>query len=416
MSAQRIDTAVIGGGQAGLALSYYLTQQGRAHVVLEQGRVAESWRSKRWDSLTLVGPNWTLQLPGFPYQGADPDGFMAKDDVTTFLERYAQSFQAPLRTGVRVIAVEDKPAGDGYVVRMEDTTCEATNVVIATGEYQVPKIPPCGAHLPPEVMQIAAYQYRRPEALPPGAVLVVGSGESGCQIAEELRHTGRTVYLSTGTTGWVPRRYRGRDCIWWAVQAGLFEQTVDTLPPGRPKYVGPQVTSTDGGHDLNLHTLARAGIILLGRLRDIDADRVRFAPDLHENIAKSDAVATNFANAIDAYIHTHGIDAPVEDLPRYTQAYDASGTAPLLELDVKATRLATVIWATGYRPDFSWLRVPVFDAEGYPIHKRGVTSHSGLYFLGLDWLHKRRSGMFLGIGEDAEYLASCIATRTAHGG
>jgi putative flavoprotein involved in K+ transport len=253
-------------------------------------------------------------------------------------------------------------------------------------------------------MQLAAYQYRRPEALPPGAVLVVGSGESGCQIAEELRHTGRTVYLSTGTTGWVPRRYRGRDCIWWAVQAGLFEQTVDMLPPGRPKYVGPQVTGADGGHDLNLHTLARAGVILLGRLQDIDADRVRFASDLHENIAKSDAVATNFSKAIDTYIHTHGIDAPVENLPQYTQAYDASGAAPVLELHVKATRLATVIWATGYRPDFSWLRVPVLDAEGYPIHKRGVTSYPGLYFLGLDWLHKRKSGMFLGIGEDAEYL------------
>ncbi len=416
MSAQRINTVVIGGGPAGLAMSYYLSQQGREHVVLEQGRVAESWRSKRWDSLTLVAPNWTLQLPGFPYQGDDPDGYMSKDDVVAFLERYAHSFQASLRTGVQVMSVEQPPAGDGYLVRTDDTILEAVNVVIATGEYQVPKIPPCGAHLSPEVVQIAAFNYRRPQALPPGAVLVVGSGESGCQIAEELRHNGRTVYLSTGTTGWGPRRYRGRNGIWWAVQAGLFDQTVDTLPPGRPKYVGPQVTGTDGGHGLNLHTLARDGVMLLGRLQDIDADRVRFAPDLHENIAKSDTFATNYCQAIDDYIHTHGIDAPVADLSRYTQAYDVSGAAPMLELDVKAAGLAAVIWATGYRPDFSWLHVPVLDEEGYPVHKRGVTSHSGLCFLGLDWLHKRKSGIFLGVGEDAEYLASCLATRTANGG
>ena len=217
---------------------------------------------------------------------------MSKDAVVAFLERYADSFQAPLRAGVRVMAVEPQPASDGYVVRTDDPILEAANVVIAAGEYQVPTIPACGARLPPEVVQIAAFDYRRPQALPPGAVLVVGSGESGCQIAEELRGNGRIVYLSTGTTGWAPRRYRGMDGIWWAVQVGLFEQTLDTLPPGRAKYIGPQVTGVDGGHDLNLHTVARDGVILLGRLQDIDADKVRFAPDLPENIAKSDTFVT----------------------------------------------------------------------------------------------------------------------------
>jgi putative flavoprotein involved in K+ transport len=412
MIARRIDTVVIGGGKAGLAMSYCLTQRRREHIVLEEGRVAESWRSKRWDSLCLVGPNWTVQLPGFPYQKGDPDGYMSKDEVTTFLERYAQSFGAPVRTSVRVTSVDQASIGSGYVMRMDGGgTIEAANVVVATGEYQMPKIPASAATLPSDVVQIAAFDYRHPGMLPPGAVLVVGSGESGCQIAEELRASGRSVYLSTGTNGWVPRQYRGKNSVWWIERMGRWDHTVDDLPPGRPKFIGPQTTGKDGGHDLNLHTLARAGVTLLGRVEDIDGPWIRFAPDLHENVTKSDAFATAFRNAVDECVQANGIDVAPSDFPRHTEAYAAAGSDPIRELNVTVAKLTALIWATGYRPDFGWLRLPVLDEQGYPVHKRGVSDHPGLYFLGFDWLYKRKSGLLLGVGEDAEYLSSCIQAR-----
>ena len=409
---RHIDTVVIGGGQAGLAMSYCLTQRGFEHIVLERNRLVESWRSKRWDSLTLVAPNWTLDLPGFAYDGLDPDGFMSKDEVVAFLERYAASFDAPLQTGTAVRAVANDPAGNGYILETDRTTFRAKSVVIATGEYQLPKVPLSSANLSPRVAQVAAFDYRHPDALPTGAVLVVGSGESGCQIAQELRDAGRAVYLSTGTTGWIPREYRAKDGVYWAIEVGVFDQTVDTQPPGRPKYVGPQSTGRDGGHDLNLHTLARDGVVLLGRLEGIDAETVTFASDLHENIGASDEFALGFCTAVDEYIEANGLDAPVEEIPRYSDAYERSSADPILELDLVATGIAVVTWATGYRPDFGWVRVPVLDDLGYPIHDRGVTRWPGLYFLGLDWLYKMKSGTFLGIGEDAEYLATAIAQRS----
>ena len=245
--------------------------------------------------------------------------------------------------------------------------------------------------------------------LPDGAVLVVGSGESGCQIAEELRQSGRNVYLSTGTTGWLPRRYRGKDTVWWAAKIGLFDQTVDTLPPGPPKFVGPQQTGQGGGHDLNLYTLARDGVILLGRLQDISGGKFRFASDLYENIAKSEEFTIDLCKFADEYIQVNGIDAPPEDTPRFTQAFRES-REPISELDIQATGITAVIWATGYRPDFRWLQVPILDEGGYPIHKRGVTKCPGLYLLGFDWLYKFKSGLLFDGGEDAEYIAFCIAT------
>jgi putative flavoprotein involved in K+ transport len=412
---QDVDVVVVGGGQAGLAMSYYLTQQGRQHIVLEQKRIAESWRSKRWNSLVLVAPNWTLQFPGFSYKGDDPDGFMSKDEVAAFFEQYAQSFNSAVQTGIRVISLEQNSDSDGYSVQTNDTIYEAANVVIATGQYQLPKIPSCSVNLPSAMVQIAAYDYRCPDVLPPGGIVVVGSGESGCQIAEELRHSGRNVYLSTGTTGWAPRRYRGKDTVWWLVKVGMFDQTVDILPPGPPKFVGPQSTGKAGGHDLNLHTLARDGVVLLGRLRDISDGKFWFASDLRDNIARSDEFAIDACKAIDEYIQTNGIDAPAENIPQYTQAYGELGVEPILELDIQTAGIAAIIWATGYRPDFGWVHVPIFDEVGYPIHKRGVTRYPGLYLLGFDWLYKFKSGLLLGVGEDAEYIASCIASRNSSG-
>ncbi|GAC1552505.1 MAG: hypothetical protein NVS2B7_28490 [Herpetosiphon sp.] len=295
-------------------MSYYLTAQGRQHLVLEQAQVGDSWRTKRWDSLRLVSPNWTLQLPGFRYQGNDPDGFMGKDEVVAYLEHYNQLVKLPVREGVRVTAVEQQPDGAGLLVRTDTTVFQAAQVVVATGAYQHPRIPVCSAKVPEQIRQLTPSHYRRPAELPPGAVLVVGSGESGCQIAEELRRSRRTVYLATGRSWWLPRRYRGKDIVWWIDTLGGFDQTVDTLPGGHAKFAapGPQLTGASGGHDLNLHTLARAGVVLLGHLHDVQAGKLRLAADLADNMASADAQAVSFLQAIDDFVKTHGMAVPME--------------------------------------------------------------------------------------------------------
>ena len=416
MNTPGVEIVIVGGGQAGLAMSFYLTAQGHEHVILEQGRVGESWWSKRWDSLCLVGTNWTFKLPAFAYQGDDPDGFMHHDEVVAHLEQYAKSFHAPLRSGVQVTSVEQGLDGHGYRVLTNVETYEATQVVIATGAFQKPNIPSWSADLPSHISQVAANQYRRPEALPPGAVLVIGSGMSGCQIAEELRHSGRTVFLAVGSAPWVPRRYRGKDMVWWHIELGLFDQTVDTLPEGHAKYApdAPQATGQDGGHDLNVHTLARDGVILLGHLEAVRTGKIVLAPDLQERIAKADQGAADFYKAVDDLVQTKRLDAPEENKPQYSEAYGPLGAKLILELDLQEAGISTIIWATGYRPDLGWVRIPVLDDEGYPKHQRGVTAYPGLYFLGLEWLYKGKSGNIDGVGADAEYLASLITTTASN--
>ena len=409
MAAHKADVVIVGGGQAGLALSYYLTAQGRDHVVLEQGRIAESWRSQRWDSLCLVGPNRTMELPGFPYSGPDPDGFMGKDEVAVHLETYARSFDAPVREGVRVSAVESGPNGAGFLVRTTDIDYHALQVVVATGALQRPFIPTYAANLPAHVAQVVPYAYRNPQLLSPGAVLVVGSGQAGCQIAEELRGAGRAVYLSVGRSWWAPRRYRGRDVSLWLRDIGWFDRTVDSLPPGtRTGLPNPQFA---GGRDLNVHTLAAEGVVLLGRLAGISGRKLILASDLAENLAWGDAQAESRLRVIDEHIRARGLDAPAADAPAYSRpAAELAQGAPE-ELDLEEAGVGTVLWATGYRPDLGWVCLPVLDASGYPVQRRGVTRVPGLYFLGLDWLHSAKSGLFAGIGEDAAHLGGIITDR-----
>lgn len=408
---ESIDTLIVGAGQAGLSLSYYLSQQQRPHLVLEKApQLAEAWRNHRWDSFTLVTPNWHIRLPGGEYQGDDPDGFMPRAEVVRHLERYAAGFGAPVRFEITATALD--PLVDGFRVRTSQGDYQARNVVVASGLFQTPKIPPSSANIPAGIVQMHSSQYRNPDALPPGAALVVGTGQSGCQIAEELYQSGRTVYLCVGSSaGRAPRRYRGKDITWWLVQTGFFNRTVDILPSPQAKFAAnPQVSGKAGGHSLNLHTFARDGVRLLGRYIGAEGGSIFVAPDLHDNLAKIDKFEADMLKGIDEFIAKTGEAVPEERLPGLHDGFDV----PIItELDLAEAGVTSLIWAGGYRFDFSWIHLPVLDKDGYPIQQRGVTAYPGLYFLGLPFLQTLKSGLLLGVGEDAAYLASKIEEKGA---
>jgi len=403
---EQIDTIIIGAGQGGLSTSYSLTQQGREHIILEQAdQVAEAWRN-RWDSFTLITPNWMMRLPGAEYRGDDPDGFTARDDVIAYLEEYVERFDLPIKFGIRVTSVE--PIEAGYRVNTDEGEFEAANVVIATGMYQQPKLPPISVNLSSEIRQLHSSEYRNPEALAAGAVLVVGSAQSGCQIAEELYQGGRKVYLSVGSAARVPRRYRGKDVTQWFDELGFFDRTADQLPSPKAKFAGSvHGTGKDGGHTINLHQFARDGVVLLGHIQSVQEGRIELAPDLMENLANADKFEDELVKQVDEYIEKTGLDEPIETLPELRDGYEAE---VILELDLKSAGITTVIWATGYKFDFSMVKLPVFDEDGYPVQKRGVTEYPGLYFVGLPFLHTGKSGLLSGVGDDAAHVASAIAT------
>ena len=420
MELKSVEIAIIGGGQAGLALSYHLTALGRPHVILEQARAVESWRSKRWDSLRLIAPNWSLVLPGFAYPGPDPDGFMARDEVVEHLVGYARRFGAQLHEGVRVVRVAPDATHSRFVVRTEDGELSATVVVLATGALQRPRVPRDAAEVPASVTQLIPGDYRNPQQLPAGKTLIVGSGETGCQIAEDLARAGRTVFLSGGRSWWAPRRYRGRDIAAWLRLVGWFERLAADLPQGvRAGTPNPQLTGADGGHDINPHSLARAGVRLLGRLEAIRDGTAHFADDLSATVAWGDERARRLLRSIDDLVDAQSLDAPPPDMPddlrrsaRTGRGSDANALQPAPnQLDLHREGFSTIVWATGYRPDLGWVDLPIVDADGYPEHRRGVTHVPGLYLLGLDWLHTAKSGLFAGIGDDAGYLASTIVSR-----
>lgn len=408
MSSSRIETVVVGAGQAGLAISYYLTQQRREHLVLERASaVAHAWRNQRWDSFTLVTPNFQVRLPGAEYHGNDPYGFMSLAQVVEYFDDYVERFRLPVHCGVEVFSVE-KP-GETYLVRTSEATYEADNVIIATGLYQAPKIPPFSARIPSHILQIHSMNYRNPSALPEGAVLVVGTGQSGAQIAQELYQSGRKVYLSIGSAGRVPRRYRGRDINDWFTRLGMFDTKVGELKSPQAKFAThPQISGKNGGQTLNLHQFARDGVVLLGHVSYARDGRLFIAPDLKESLAKVDQFESAALQLVDDYITRTGLDAPPEQVPQLTDGYQQKSIS---ELDLAEAGITCVIWATGYTFDFSLVKLPVVDADGYPIQKRGVSDFEGLYFLGMPWLHSRRSGILFGVGDDGAYLAEHIAAR-----
>jgi putative flavoprotein involved in K+ transport len=397
------EVVVVGAGPAGLAMSCELSRAGVEHVVLERARVAQTWRA-RWDSFCLVTPNWTVQLPGLPYDGDDPDGYMPRDEILAFLERYAEAIGAPVREGVDVTAV--RPASDGgLALETSAGSIDAQTVVLATGAYQRPHRPEAAAMLPPDLLQIDVEDYRNPDELPAGAVLVVGSGQSGCQIAEELHRAGRDVYLACGRAPWGPRRIGDRDLVWWAHETGFLDQSVGSLPDPRARLVANVLaTGQGGGHDLHLRTLHAMGVTLLGHFRGADDGRARFAPDLAETVAWGDERHLQLARLVRKLVSERAL-APVELPP--PAPFDADAPE---ELDL--TALGVVVFATGFRPDHaSWVHCAgAFDELGYPIHEDGASvTVDGLHFIGVHFLRKRKSSIFLGIGEDAAVVAGRVA-------
>ncbi|RPI24360.1 MAG: FAD-dependent oxidoreductase [Chloroflexota bacterium] len=408
--AERRKTIIVGGGQAGLALSYCLKQEGIDHLVLEAAdQPGEAWRNHRWDSFTLVTPNWHIRLPGAEYQGDDPDGFMPRKQVVSLLEDYVQRYQLPVQFQTRVTSVSRKVDASGYQIESSRGAWEAGNVVIATGSFQTPKIPAFSQSISPAILQIHSGQYRNPGQLPPGAVLVVGSAQSGCQVAEELYQVGRKVFLSVGSAGRLPRRYRGQDITRWLYPVGFFDRTLDMLPSPQARFAGnPHITGKDGGHTLNLHQFARDGVTLLGHIQGGMGETLSIAPDVKENLAKADKFEADIITAIDEYIRNNRIDAPIESLPALQDGYQAE---EIDRLNLEKAGITSIIWASGYTCDFSLVQLPILDDWRYPLQERGITAYPGLFFVGLHWLHSFKSGIFMGVGEDAAYVAEHIANR-----
>ena len=400
MLAQRIGAVVVGGGQAGLAVSRELSQRGVEHVVLEQARVAEAWR-ERWDSFTLVTPNWTMNLPGSPYCGDDPEGHVERDEIVRYLEDYARTWSVPIREGVRVDGLTSG-GSSRFGLATSEGPIETDVVVVCTGAFQRPHRPLADRLLVGPAV-IDALDYRNPDALPDGKVLLIGSGQTGCQLAEELYRAGRDVFLSCGRAPWVPRRLDDLDIVTWLTRVGFFDEPLSDLPsPAGRLIANPQATGYAGGHDLHYRTLQHLGVVLLGRITSVDEHRARFEDDLAASVAFGDARWEDARRALSDGLPAKGYEVPELPAPepfRYT---------PVTEIDVRG--FGAVIFSSGYRPDFRWIDFPICDDLGYPITLDGASPHvPGLYFCGIHFMRVRRSGFMFGVGQDAAIVAQAIA-------
>ena len=413
LAGRRVPVVVIGGGQAGLSMSWQLRRRGVDHVVLERHCVGYEWRERRWDSFCLVTPNWQCQLPGFGYSGPDPDGFMVKDEIVGYLQAYADSFDVPLYEGVTVTRLI-RGAVSAYALEL--VSCEQTvevsadQVVLATGGYHVPNLPRMADRLDPRIQSLHTSAYKSAGQLPPGGVLVIGSGQSGAQIAEDLHLAGRETHLAVGSAPRVARFYRGRDVVAWLDDLHYYDMPVTEHPLGEGvrRNANHYVTGRDGGRDIDLRTFATEGMRLYGRVLSADGLRLEIGADLARNLDRADEVCESIKDTIDRHIAGQGIDAPAEARP--VRLWEPPVDQPRA-LDLEQAGITSVVWAVGYRREFDWVEIPMFDGRGYPTHHRGVTDHPGLYLLGLPWQHTWGSGRFSGVAADSEYLAERIADR-----
>jgi putative flavoprotein involved in K+ transport len=399
-----VETLIVGGGQAGLTMSDMLSRRGRPHLILERDRIAERWRSERWDGLRFQFPNWSVRLPDYPFPHSDPDGFATSGEIVDYLDAYAIQIKAPIRCGVAVTVLRQNGPGKGYLAETSAGPIRAGNVVIATGPYQRPVIPDLAVNDSP-VFQVHASVYKQPGQLPPGAVLIVGSGASGAQIAEELVRVGRRVFLSVGRHKRMPRRYRGHDLIWWLDAMGIDRTPAEERGPDATL---PLITGAYGGHTIDLREFVSQGITLTGRLQSVQEGVLHFAEDLAESLAYGDAAYNDFLDKVDSYIAQQGMDLPAEAEARAKYPDPPCVSQPLRRLDIRRIGLSAVIWATGYKFDFGWIDLPVLNARGEPRHKHGIAPLPGIYFLGLPWLRKMSSSFLSGVADDAAYLADSI--------
>ncbi len=393
---------IIGGGQAGLAMSWHLTQKNIHHIVLERYQLAWAWRHQRWENFCLVTPNWQCKLPGFPYDGAQPHGFMLRDDIVDYIARYAQSFGAPIREGVNVERITRQ--GEEFLLRTSAGEFYAGQVVVAVGNYHRPRFPEISASLPEHIVQLHSADYKSSRQLPEGEVLVVGSAQSGAQIAEDLHLEGRKVHLCVGSAPRVARFYRGRDVVDWLDDMGHYRLTVDDHPLGEDarRKTNHYVTGRDGGRDIDLRAFALQGMQLYGRLLDYQEGRLTTADDLRASLDNADATSAKIKHSIDEWITRQQITAPQE--AAYQPVWQPENTPG----SVDTAKISAIVWAVGFHTDFSWIDLPAFDEKGYPQHARGVSAEPGLYFLGLPWLWTWGSGRFEGVGEDAGWLIQAI--------
>ena len=405
--AERVNTVIVGGGQAGLAMSAHLRNKGVDHLVLERDRIAERWRSARWDSLVANGPAWHDRFPAQEFAGIGGDDFATRDDVIAYFESFAAAIDSPVRCGVDVTSVSRQPNASGFLVETTTGPLEAQNLVAATGPFQTPVIPPLVPEAP-GIMQIHSAQYRNPSQLAEGGVLVVGAGSSGSQIADELLRSGRDVFLSIGPHDRPPRRYRGKDFVWWLGVLGKW--TLKTPPQGR-EHVTIAVSGAHGGETVDFRRFAARGMTLLGMTERHEAGVMHFADDLARNIIAGDENYLGLLDEADVYVTANGLDLPEDPAARRIDPDPDCMTTPVRSLDLQAEGISSIIWATGYRQDFDWLKLDCFHADGRPRHHEGVADVPGLYFLGLPWLSMRGSSFIWGVWEDAARLAGAIAAR-----
>ncbi|MCT4371264.1 NAD(P)-binding domain-containing protein [Yangia mangrovi] len=408
MSVEKTEALVIGAGQAGLAASEHLGRSGIQHIVLERKRIAERWRSERWDSLVANGPAWHDRFPGMEFPG-DPDAFVPKEKVADYFEAYAKLIGAPVRCGVSVTRVTRLEGRPGFRVETSEGIIEAGYVISATGAFQHPAIPP----LVPQsagIAQLHSSAYRNPGQMPEGAVLVVGAGSSGVQIADELLAAGRKVYLSVGPHDRPPRSYRGRDFVWWL---GVLNKWDAEANPAS-EHTTIAVSGARGGQTVDFRKLAERGMVLLGRSEGFADGMLSFAPDLAANIAAGDANYLSLLDEADAYVALNGLDLPEEPEARRIGADPACMTDPIRSLDLRQAGITTILWATGFTSDYSWLAVDVLDEAGKPRHQRGIGTVPGVYFLGLPWQTRRGSSFIWGVWHDAKYVADHIAKQRGY--